>query len=58
MAGGIKADRVDIQGSVKGQVDAASVNLTSTARMEGDLLHDSLSMEAGAYINGHVKRRS
>jgi cytoskeletal protein CcmA (bactofilin family) len=37
-------------------IRAKSVFLASTARMAGDVEHESLAIEPGAYIEGHCKR--
>jgi len=47
-----------MHGAVKGTVRAKSVFLASTARMAGDVEHESLAIEPGAYMEGHCKRIS
>ncbi|HAI31420.1 MULTISPECIES: polymer-forming cytoskeletal protein [Thalassospira] len=54
--GEIVADKIRICGSVVGQVRAKDVSLSDTARMIGDILHESLSIEPGAHIEGHCRR--
>jgi len=54
--GALIADTVRIFGSVIGEVRANSVILSRTAKVEGDISHQSLSMEAGAEINGRLSR--
>jgi len=54
--GSIRADTVRISGSVNGEVQAKSVTLERTARVVGDIVHGSLTMEAGAYLEGGVRR--
>ncbi len=54
--GALIADTVRIFGSVVGEVRANTVILSKTARVEGDITHQSLSMEAGAEINGRLSR--
>ncbi len=56
ISGEIKADEVEVRGTVQGKIDARSVQVTKTARMVGDIWHDSLSMEAGAFLEGHLRR--
>lgn len=56
VSGEIKAQTVRIHGSIKGQVRAKSVFLASTAQMSGDIEHESLAMEPGAFMEGHCKR--
>ncbi|MEX0921197.1 MAG: polymer-forming cytoskeletal protein [Rhodovibrionaceae bacterium] len=54
--GSISAETVRICGKVEGQVKASTVVMTKTARVSGDVMHDSLAIEAGAFIDGHCKR--
>ncbi|MHC8493766.1 bactofilin family protein [Thalassospira sp. SM2505] len=54
--GEIVADKVRVCGTVIGQVRARDVSLSETARMIGDILHESLSIEPGAHIEGHCRR--
>lgn len=54
--GSISADTVRICGKVQGEVKASTVVMTKTARVSGDIFHDSLAIEAGAFIDGHCKR--
>lgn len=54
--GAIEAETVRLCGEVQGQVKAATVVVTKTAKVQGDILHDSLAIEAGAFIDGHCRR--
>lgn len=54
--GCIVADTVRISGTVKGQVKARMVHLDKAARVTGDVTHETLTMEAGAFLEGQVKR--
>lgn len=54
--GSISAETVRICGEVQGEVKASTVVMTKTARVSGDVFHDSLAIEAGAFIDGHCKR--
>jgi cytoskeletal protein CcmA (bactofilin family) len=58
VVGEIIAQTVRMHGSVKGMIRAKSVFLASTARMSGDVEHESLAIEPGAYMEGHCKRIS
>jgi cytoskeletal protein CcmA (bactofilin family) len=55
--GEITAEQVRVRGSVTGCISAHEVILTTTARVVGDVHHDVLSMEAGASLEGHCRRR-
>lgn len=52
VSGGINSDVVNVAGSVKGQIQGKVVQLTSTAKVTGDIVHESLAIEAGAFIQG------
>ena len=54
--GSIVAESVRVCGQVSGEVRATSVTLAKTARVRGDIAHQSLSIEAGAYIEGNIRR--
>ncbi len=54
--GVLTAETVRIYGSVIGEVRANSVILSKTARVEGDIVHQSLTMEAGADLIGRLSR--
>jgi len=54
--GEVSAQTVRMHGAVKGMIRAKSVFLASTARMSGDVEHESLAIEPGAYMEGHCKR--
>ena len=53
ITGDVKADEVVIRGKVTGQVKAHSVQLAKTANVIGDIWHDTLVIEAGAFLEGH-----
>jgi len=54
--GCIVADTVRVSGTVKGQIKARNVHLDKAARVTGDVTHETLTMEAGAFFEGQVKR--
>ncbi|MBT3306059.1 MAG: polymer-forming cytoskeletal protein [Alphaproteobacteria bacterium] len=54
--GEIVAESVFIHGSIHGQIKARDVTLAKTAHMVGDILHENLSIETGAFLEGHCKR--
>ena len=53
IAGSIVADTLRIRGSVEGPVRANNVEISKTARVIGKITHLNLSVEAGAYLEGH-----
>lgn len=54
--GGLQAESVRICGLVNGEVRADMVVLEKTARVTGDILHKSLAIEQGAYLEGMCRR--
>lgn len=54
--GQVRADSVRLHGKVTGLVHAKTVFLASTARMVGDITHESLAIEPGAFLEGHCRR--
>jgi cytoskeletal protein CcmA (bactofilin family) len=54
--GSIVADTVRVSGTVNGQIKARIVHLDKVARVIGDVTHETLTMEAGASLEGQVKR--
>jgi len=51
--GTITADSVTIRGQVQGEIRARAVRLEKSAVVEGNVFHESLSVEAGAKLTGH-----
>ncbi len=56
MRGEIEADSVRVCGSVTGQIQARSVEIVKTAKVVADIIYETLSIEAGAYVTGNIKR--
>jgi cytoskeletal protein CcmA (bactofilin family) len=54
--GAIEADSVRVCGSVTGQIQARKVDLTKTSKVMGDIIHETLSIEAGAHVEGNFRR--
>lgn len=55
--GEIVADDVVVNGRVIGRVRGLKVRLTSTARVEGDIIHKTIAIESGAHFEGSVHRQ-
>jgi cytoskeletal protein CcmA (bactofilin family) len=56
--GEVIAESVTIRGRVLGSVRGRQVQLASTARIEGDIIHSALSVESGAFFEGHCRHTS
>jgi cytoskeletal protein CcmA (bactofilin family) len=53
--GTVHGEAVELAGTVEGKIEAKKVVLTATARMTGDILHQEIKIESGAFIEGHLK---
>ena len=56
LEGSVIAEDVVVQGCLIGSVRALRVTLLPRSHVEGDLFHQSLSMEQGAYFEGESRR--
>ena len=54
--GAIAANSVRVLGTVNGPITAGSVKLGRSARVTGDIVHQTLSVEEGAFVSGHCRR--
>ncbi|THD66903.1 polymer-forming cytoskeletal protein [Phenylobacterium sp.] len=50
--GAITADAVEIRGRVAGTITAKTVRLFASAKVDGDITHGQLAIEAGAHFAG------
>jgi cytoskeletal protein CcmA (bactofilin family) len=58
IAGNIVADNVHLSGLVDGTVKARLVTLEPSARVTGDVTYETLSIAAGASIDGRLSRKA
>lgn len=58
ITGTITGHDVIVHGEVKGTLKAERVVLAGTCRLEGDVFHQSLSIEQGAFFEGKSRRGS
>jgi cytoskeletal protein CcmA (bactofilin family) len=56
LTGGIVADMVAVRGQVMGSIRGKKVMLQSSSHVEGDIYHQSLAIEPGAYFEGKSRR--
>ncbi len=54
--GSLKAKQLRVSGQMDGVIRGQHVELTRSARVKGDVIHDDLTIEAGAQIVGEVRR--
>ena len=55
--GELVADDIVVNGHVIGRVRGLKVRLTSTAKVEGDIIHKTIAIESGAHFEGSVQRQ-
>lgn len=55
ISGAVYGETVNVSGTVNGKIEARTVVVSKTARTTGDIIHDSLQIEAGAYVDGHCR---
>lgn len=51
--GSIQADIAKVYGSIDGLLFAKTVFLSTTAKVVGDITHEKIEIEQGAYLEGH-----
>lgn len=56
VTGSLVAEEVIVRGTVHGSIRGRVVALQSTSRVEGDVYHQSLSIEQGAFFEGKSRR--
>lgn len=56
VTGGVFADEVVVRGHVMGSVRGRRVMLQTTSHVEGDVYHQSLAIEQGAFFEGKSRR--
>lgn len=53
--GNVTVETALIRGRVDGQIKAKKITLTRSARVVGDILHETLTIEPGAHLEGHCR---
>jgi len=54
IAGSVRAESVRIAGTVRGTITAREVVILKTARIDGDVAYDALTIEQGAMLQGRL----
>jgi len=52
----VSCETVRVNGSMSGEIRAKSVIIAKTAQVNGDIVHESVAIETGAHIEGHLRR--
>jgi cytoskeletal protein CcmA (bactofilin family) len=55
--GEIVAEEVVVHGRVVGRLRGLKVRLSTSARVEGDIIHKTIAIESGAHFEGSVQRQ-
>ncbi len=55
IVGDIYAEEIVVRGRVEGGISARKVSLSSTCHVEGNILHEALAVEIGAYFEGNCR---
>jgi cytoskeletal protein CcmA (bactofilin family) len=58
VSGNIQADEGRIGGTVEGQVNVRTLFVEATARIKGDIAYETISIDAGALLEGRLARRA
>lgn len=58
IAGDLTADEARIAGLIEGTVNAATLIVEATGRIAGDVTYETISIAAGARIDGRLARRA
>ncbi len=56
LTGSIEAENILIDGAVNGQIKAPTVTIAASARVTDDVIHQTLTVEEGAHLEGHFRR--
>lgn len=56
--GDVGGDVVHVRGRVIGPIQGVNVHIHAGAHVEGDVFHDTISIENGAYIYGSIRHNS
>lgn len=57
ITGEVAADSVRIHGHLSGKIVANSVTIAKSAQVVGDITHETLEIEAGGHLEGHLIRK-
>lgn len=55
--GEVTADCVRVHGHLNGKILANSVTIAKSAQVVGDITHETLEIEAGGHLEGHLIRK-
>ena len=53
----IKTEKIVVYGVVDGNIDSSSVYLGTTARVNGNIFNNDISIENGAFVSGKITQK-
>lgn len=53
--GAVRGQHIEVRGRVAGNIEAKMVKLYESAHVEGDIVHEQLSIDVGAYFTGRCQ---
>ena len=56
VSGELTGQEVIVHGQISGKITSKNVRLAKTAKVVGDIFHEVLAIEAGAHIEGQLRR--
>ncbi|MCB1505912.1 MAG: polymer-forming cytoskeletal protein [Hyphomicrobiaceae bacterium] len=56
VTGSVAAESVEVRGKVNGAIRGSTISLRPSAKVEGDILHQTLAIAEGAHFDGRVRR--
>jgi len=56
VVGMVCAEQIEVRGGVRGSIRAVNVKLHASAKVEGDIMHQTLAISEGAQFDGRVRR--
>jgi cytoskeletal protein CcmA (bactofilin family) len=54
--GVIRGGAIEVRGRVVGNIEAKAVKLYESAHVEGDIIHEQLSIDVGAFFQGRCQQ--
>jgi cytoskeletal protein CcmA (bactofilin family) len=58
VSGSVTAEMIELLGHIGGELNGKTVRIAGTGHLDGDVNYDSLSIEAGAVVNGQLRHGS
>ena len=56
VVGLVRAEKIEVHGTVSGSICAVTVVLHASAKVDGDIMHQTLGLAEGAQFEGRVRR--